>query len=44
MDKPPSNDLPLLAGRSKTLNDEVDESPAGGLRTSSRALPEDFLL
>jgi hypothetical protein len=44
MDRPPSKDLPLLAGRSRTLNDEVEESPAGGLRTSSKALPEDFRL
>lgn len=45
MDRPPSKDLPLLAGRSRTLNEEVEPpSPPGGLRTSSKALPEDFRL
>ncbi|OAL23174.1 hypothetical protein AYO20_11042 [Fonsecaea nubica] len=36
---PPSNDFPLLCGLSKTRKEEA--SP-GGLRTSSKAWPEDF--
>jgi hypothetical protein len=43
IDAPPSKDLPLLVGRSSTLKDEEEEE-SGGLCTSSKALPEDFLL
>ena len=38
-DTPPSNDFPSLGVLLKTLNDDT-----GGFCTSSKALPEDFLL
>ena len=39
---PPSNALPLLGGLSRTLKEDGSPAP-GGLRTSSKALIDDFL-